>query len=309
MKNIVYAAIDIGSYNCRLTIVEKKNNKFKTLHSYSNGTNLIKNLSFNNEFTTENIKKTLECLKKFSLKLKEFKVNSYRCIATEACRQVINPEFFIDKVKNVTGIKVEVISSYEEARISLNSCKKYIKKINNLGLIFDIGGGSTELTCFDNNEKILNTSSISYGVINLAEKKEVYGNEFVKNQLNSHFQLFRNGEFHDKNYHDLTAIGSCSTVTTLCAVYQNLKFFNLKKIEGYRMSKEQLYNVSDFIQNSSIDKLLKTPCIGSRYQLLLCGVEILKFILKLIPIGEIIVTQKGLKEGIMNQLLSNNEKN
>ena len=68
MKNIVYAAIDIGSYNCRLTIVEKKNNKLKTLHRYSNGTNLIKNLSFNNEFTTENIKKTLECLKRFSLK-------------------------------------------------------------------------------------------------------------------------------------------------------------------------------------------------------------------------------------------------
>ena len=115
MKNLIFAAIDIGSYNCRLTIVKKFKDNFKIIHNFSYGTNLISNLSFNNEFTEKNIEKTLKCLKKFSEKLLKFKVDDYRCIATEACRQVINPDFFIEKVKKETGISVEVISSYEEA--------------------------------------------------------------------------------------------------------------------------------------------------------------------------------------------------
>ncbi len=308
MKNLVFAAIDIGSYNCRLTIVEKKSDQLKTLHSFSCATNLIKNLSFNNEFTIENTKKTVECLKNFSEKLKKFEVDCYRCIATEACRQVINPEFFVDRVKNVSGINVEVISSYEEAKLSLNSCANYIKRMDQRGIIFDIGGGSTEISFFNKNREIINTSSISYGVINLSEKKDVYGRDFVKNHLKSHFQMFRNEEFENLKF-DIKAIGSCSTVTILCAIYQNLNFFNLKKIEGFIMNTEKLSVVSNSVQKSNKENLKKISFIGSRYELLLNGIEILKYILDLIPISEIIVTQRGLKEGIMQDLVSENEKN
>ena len=136
MKNLIFAAIDIGSYNCRLTIVKKLKYNFKVIHNFSYGTNLISNLSFNNEFTEKNIEKTLKCLKKFSEKLLKFKVNNYRCIATEACRQVINPDFFIEKVKT-KALGQEVVRSISPAQM--------VVKIVNDELINLLGSENNEI--------------------------------------------------------------------------------------------------------------------------------------------------------------------
>ena len=133
-------------------------------------TNLIKNLSFSNEFTHENIKKTVNCLTTFSKKMLEYNVIDYRCVATEACRQVINSDFFTSEVKKKTGLTVEVISVNEEARLCFQSCKKYIENTNKQGILFDIGGGSTEISVFDMKKESFRTSSIPLGVINLSEK-------------------------------------------------------------------------------------------------------------------------------------------
>ncbi len=302
MKNSVYAAIDIGSYNCRLTIVKKCSYGFKILHNYSNGTNLIKNLAFNNEFNHKNTKKTLNCLMKFSKKLLDYKVDNYRCIATEACRQVINPNFLIDNVRKKTGLKIEIISSYEEAKLSFNSCTEYINKIGKTGVLFDIGGGSTEFTFFNEKKNLFKTNSISYGVINLSEKIQLFGKKVVSNELKGHFTGIKN-EMKKEFSQDIISIGSCSTITTLCAVFLNLKYFDSKKIESYVLDKSQLLKLIYFINSESTEKLKKIPCIGSRYALLLNGVEILKVILEVIPVEKVIVTQKGLRDGIMKEFM------
>ena len=308
MKNLIFAAIDIGSYNCRLTIVKKIKDDLKIIHNFSYATNLIRNLTFNNEFTDKNIEKTLKCLKKFSEKLLKFKVDHYRCIATEACRQVINPEFFIKKVKKETGISVEVISSHEEAKLSLKSCEKYFTKIKSRGIIFDIGGGSTELTFFDLKKKIFHSKSISYGVINLSEKEDIYGKEFVIKQLNDHFNLFKSNLLKLFDY-EFVSIGSCSTITTLCAIHKKLDFFDLKKIEGHLMNKNQIMASINFINNLELTDLKKMSCVGSRYKLLINGIVILKTILDIFPINKVIASQNGLREGMLRELLLANEKN
>ena len=225
MENSIFAAIDIGSYNCRLTIVEKIKQELKIIHNFSYPTNLIKNLSFNNEFNFKNTLTTLDCLEKMANKLKQFKVQRYRCIATEACRQVINPEFFVKLVKAKTNLDVEIISTFEEAKLSFKSCSTYVKHIKDKGIIFDIGGGSTELTIFCNNLKSFKTRSISYGVINLFEKKELYGMRQVESGLRNHFISIKN-DFLDKSDLKLKSIGSCSTATTLCAIYKSLKYLH-----------------------------------------------------------------------------------
>ncbi len=308
MKNSIFAAIDIGSFNCRLTIVRAVKGSFKIIHNFSHSTNLIKNLSFNNEFNDENTEKTLKCLKEFSKRLKSFNVDFYRCIATEACRQVINPEFFVKKVKDQTGINVEIISTNEEAKLSLKSCDKYLTKMQNRGIIFDIGGGSTELTFFDSKEKIFNSRSISFGVINLSEKIDLFSKELINKQISDHFLFFRN-DLKNEFKHDFFSIGSCSTVTTLCAVHQKLEFFDLKKIEGYEMNKNELLETIKNIEKLNNNELKKISCVGSRFNLLLNGIIILKFILEIFPITKIIVTQMGLREGILKDLSNRDEKN
>ena len=98
----------------------------------------------------KNIEKTLKCLKKFTEKLLKFKVHDYRCIATEACRQVINPEFFIrsndfsninqhfdsKKFNYVTGN--DVINDFN----LFSYAKHFIVKYTDSGKVFQVWGGA-----------------------------------------------------------------------------------------------------------------------------------------------------------------------
>ena len=235
-------------------------------------------------------------------------VKEYKCIATEACRSVINPEFFVEEVKKNTGLKVEIIGSVEEARLSMKSCNIYISKIKKLGLIFDIGGGSTELSCFNTKPNEIITKSISYGVINLDEKCQIFSEKHVKNDLNRHFSNYFQ-HFKIRNDEKFLAIGSCSTVTSLCCVFLNLPFYNPKKIEGYEMYSEDVNTTIKYLENVNDNELQKHPCIGDRYMLLKNGITILKIIMDKFPISKIIVTQKGLRDAITEEIILDYEKN
>ena len=299
-KNKKVAAIDIGSHNCRLLVVEKSDNRKKIIFNHSKPTNLIKNLSFNNEFNSKNISKTLSCLIFFKRKLSELKVSNYRCVATEACRSVINPDFFLNKVKETSGIDVDIISSEEEARLCLKSSLVYLKKIKKYGFLFDIGGGSTEITFFRPNSSYLQTTSISYGVINLEEKIQIYGEDIVTKKITDHFSHFYTK---NKNLSDeFVSIGSCSTMTTLCSVFHNLPFYNPTKIEGFEMSYEEVMNTINYINKLSTSDLKKHPCIKDKYKLLKSGIKILLFIIKSFPLKKIITTHKGLRDAIVDEL-------
>ncbi|MDC2965865.1 hypothetical protein OAY92_01550 [Alphaproteobacteria bacterium] len=299
-KNKKIAAIDIGSHNCRLMVVEKSAGKKKVIFNHSKPTNLIKNLSFNNEFNIENISKTINCLIFFKKKIDEFNILNYRCVATEACRVVINPEFFLTKVKETSGLNVDIISSEEEARLCLKSCKIHLKKIKQYGVLFDIGGGSTEITFFKPDSDHLKTTSISYGVINFEEKVHIYGEDLVRRKIITHFSQFYN---ENKSLSEkFVSIGSCSTMTTLCSVFQNLPFYNPSKIEGFEMSREQVINTINYINKLSLSDLKTHPCIKEKYKLLKSGIEILFFIIKVFPIKKIITTNKGLRDAIIDEL-------
>ena len=281
-------------------IVEKSAKKKKVIFNRSKPTNLIKNLSFNNEFNSENISNTLNCLIFFKKKIDEFKILNYRCVATEACRVVINPEFFLTKVKEASGLNVDIISSEEEARLCLKSCKIHLKKIKQYGVLFDIGGGSTEITFFEPDSDYLKTTSISYGVINFEEKVQIYGEDLVRRKIITHFSQFYN---ENKSLSEkFVSIGSCSTMTTLCSVFQNLPFYNPSKIEGFEMSREQVINTINYINKLSVSDLKTHPCIKEKYKLLKSGIEILFFIIKAFPINKIITTHKGLRDAIIDEL-------
>ena len=296
-----FAAIDIGSFNCRLVVVEKQNNNLKIIHNFSKETNLIKDIAYNNEFTHEKISNTVNCLKEISNKIKSYNVGHYRCIATEACRQVINPDFFLLEVKEKTGLNVEIISSFEEGRLSFKGCFEYHKKFKEDGLIFDIGGGSTEITFFNSNSNQFYTKSISFGVINLSEKKEIFGIDFINKKINNYFNEIKKNINTTKNY---SAIGSCSTITSICAVYLKLKFFNLKKIEGQVLSLSKVLKTCKEIQKLTSKQKLNHPCIGNKYQLLVNGIFILKRLLDEFPVSEILVTNKGLRQGMINDFFN-----
>ena len=299
MINKITAAIDIGSYNCRMIIVNNAA-KIKVLKTISIATNLIKNLSYSNEFTHENIRKTVKCLTMFSKKMLEYNVTNYRCVATEACRQVINSDFFTEEVKNKTGLSVEIISANEEARLCFQSCKKYFQKINNEGILFDIGGGSTEISFFNLTSEKFETSSIPLGVINLSEKINIHGKSKIISQMNRHFKSLNSDLSNEID--PSFSLGSCSTVSTLSAIYQNLTFFDKKKIEGSLLDVCEIMKIIKNLKNLKISEMLEHPCIRKRYPLLLNGIDILEKILENFPIKQILVSQSGLTGGMIENL-------
>jgi len=297
--NKITAAIDIGSYNCRMIIVNNSP-KIKILKKISVATNLIKNLSYSNEFSDENIKKTVKCLTMFSRKMLEYNVMNYRCVATEACRQVINSDFFTEEVKKKTGLNVEIISVNEEAKLCFQSCKKYVGRTNNEGILFDIGGGSTEISFFDVKDKKFETSSIPLGVINLTERINLHGKSNIISQMKRYFQSLKSnlGNQIDPSF----SLGSCSTVSTLSAIYQNLKTFDRNKIEGSFLDVDEIMKIIKNLKKLETCEMLKHPCIRNRYPLLLNGIEILEKILENFPIKKILVSQGGLTEGMIENL-------
>ncbi len=299
-KKNIFAAIDIGSHNCRLLIAEKNDNFIKIIYNRSTVTNLIKNLSYNNEFTEENISKTLQCLRLFRKKIDQFNISNYRCVATEACRSVSNPEFLVNRAEVDINLKIDVISSDEEARLCLISCKKYLNDINE-GFLFDIGGGSTETTFFKTKSLDYYTKSISYGVINFPEKIEIFGNNYIKKKLQNHLRDFFNS-FNSLNLNILTAIGSCSTVTTLCSIFQELPFYDSKKVEGFEMNYESVMKTIKKVENMSHNELRNHPCVKEKYKLFINGIKIMSEIIQIIPFKKLIVTQKGLRDAIIAEL-------
>ena len=299
MINKISAAIDIGSYNCRMIIVNNSP-KIKILKRISVATNLIKNLSYSNEFSDENIKKTVKCLTMFSRKMLEYNVTNYRCVATEACRQVINSDFFTKEVKKKTGLNVEIISVNEEAKLCFQSCKKYVERTNNEGILFDIGGGSTEISFFDVKDEKFETSSIPLGVINLTERINLHGKSNIISQMKRYFQSLKSNLTNqiDPSF----SLGSCSTVSTLSAIYQNLKTFDRNKIEGSLLDVDEIMKIIKNLKKLETCEMLKHPCIRNRYPLLLNGIEILEKILENFPIKKILVSQGGLTEGMIENL-------
>ena len=299
MINKITAAIDIGSYNCRMIIVNNSP-KIKVLKKISVATNLIKNLSYSNEFTHNNIKKTLKCLTMFSRKMLEYNVINYRCVATEACRQVINSDFFTREVKKKTGLCVEIISVNEEAQLCFQSCRKYVERTNNEGILFDIGGGSTEISFFDVKGEKFETSSIPLGVVNLTERISLHGKSNILSQMKRYFQSLKSNLSNqiDPSF----SLGSCSTVSTLSAISQNLKTFDRNKIEGSLLDVDEIMKIIKNLRKLEISEMLKHPCIRNRYPLLLNGIEILEKILENFPIKKILVSQGGLTEGMIENL-------
>ena len=192
-----FASIDLGSNNCRLSIVDIENETKRDILRFSKVLNLAKNLTYSNEFTEETISSVIKIFKIFAKKMKECDVSNYRCVATHACREAINASMLIERIYKNTGIKVEIISTEEEARLCLKSNMFLRKKHTDFDLILDIGGGSTELVLMKNLTNNYNIEdfefiSLPLGVINLSERIEVFGLDHVNSLLLKTISNFKN---------------------------------------------------------------------------------------------------------------------
>ncbi|MDW8443258.1 MAG: hypothetical protein RML45_02265 [Acetobacteraceae bacterium] len=141
----LYAALDLGTNNCRLMIAAPAGRGFRVVDSFSRMVRLGEGLAASGRLCEAAMERTLEALAVCAEKVARHRVRRLRAIATEACRKAENGPRFLERVRAETGIGFEVIGPREEAELAVESCASLLAGPEPRALLFDIGGGSTEL--------------------------------------------------------------------------------------------------------------------------------------------------------------------
>lgn len=313
----VYSAIDLGTNNCRLLIARPNRNGFRVVDAFSRIVRLGEGVAHNNRLSDEAMDRTIEALKVCAEKIARRNVTCMRHVATEACRVAENSEEFVARVKEETGINLDVITAGEEARLAVMGCQSLIAPGNKNALVFDIGGGSTELIWVrvkpGQASEIRGWMSIPWGVVNLSEKYGQIGEavEAAKYQdmvrrVKDHLQSFEDAHLISEvvNQRRTQFLGTSGTVTTLASLHLDLPKYVRDKVDGAWMKTQDIKELSQRVAGMSFLERAAQPCIGhERADLVVAGCAILEAILGMWQVPSLRVADRGIREGILRSLM------
>ncbi len=317
-----YAAIDLGTNSCRLVIATPTPSSFHVVETFSKITRLGEGIIKDNELSRTAIKRTVTALKVCRGIINEYNpIIRSRFVATAACRRAKNCQAFLELVKKETGLNLEIISSKEESRLAVVGCVPLLNRHIKRMLVFDIGGGSTEISLAritDSNKTFIEGFvSLPYGVVTIAEAfpKQDMTNlayntiiERTQNILKEFDEKFSISEG-IKNQ-EIQVIGTSGTVTVLGAVHLGLPRYNRSAVDGISISGPDIEKVITKIKNIGDEGRRKHPCIGPlKSDLTIAGCAIIESLLTYWPISEITVADRGIREGILLDMMHHDRHN
>ncbi|MEO1795045.1 MAG: Ppx/GppA family phosphatase, partial [Pseudomonadota bacterium] len=145
----IYAALDLGTNNCRLLIAKPSRRGFVVVDSFSRIIRLGEGLSQTGALSPAAMSRTIDALRVCANKMRRMEVARARLVATQACRLATNGAEFLERVKREVGLELEILSREAEARLAVAGCGSLIDPDADHTLVFDIGGGSSELAWID----------------------------------------------------------------------------------------------------------------------------------------------------------------
>lgn len=309
-----YAALDLGTNNCRMLIARPDGDQFFIVDAFSRIVRLGEGLGASGRLSDAAMDRTVAALAVCADKLVRRNVHLARSVATEACRRAANGPEFVDRVYRETGIKLDVIAAEEEARLAVIGCHRLLEEGDGPALVFDIGGGSTELVIVDtggDEPRTLDWLSVPWGVVSLAESEGADPNcldqrlaayERMRGRVLESFAAFAARQKFDTS--NLRLLGTSGTVTTLASVHLGLPSYDRKMIDGLVVPSESMRGISAKLSRSSLAERAKLACIGQeRADLVVAGCAILEAILDIWPAPRVGVADRGIREGILRQLM------
>lgn len=311
----VFAAIDLGTTNCRLLIASPTPHSFTVKETFSRITRLGEGLVTSGALSERAIKRTIYALKLCAKKMEKYHIAGTRFVTTEACRRASNGAEFVKRVKEEVGLDLEVISFEEECRLGVAGCVPLINRDIKHALVFDIGGGSTEISWAridEHNKAQLEAAlSLPLGVITVSEGFTGKGlssaaYRAVVDKVVGYLKPFEE-EFGILNVierGDVQMIAMSGTVTTIGAFHLNLPAYNRSAVDGLALSYEDLAKAKRKLEKLPYAEKEAHPCIGpQRADLSLPGCAILQGICEMWPIGEVTIADRGLREGVLLDLI------
>ena len=314
----VFAAIDLGTNNCRLMLGRARGEGFAIVDSFSRIVRLGEGLARNGRLLDTAIDRTMQALEICAGKIERWGVTDQRHIATEACRRAANCEEFVARVAERTGLALEIIPPREEARLALAGCVPLIDRRKPRAILIDIGGGSTEVSWIGTDEggaRLIDFISLPCGVVTLGEQiaEDYVGGrlplsryEAIAAQVMEKLAEFdaRHGIAQAIARREVQMIGTSGTVTTVAAINLGLRRYNRSQVDGTPITRGAINMVCRSLLAEDLRGLAANGCIGpERADLVLAGCAILEGISKRWPVDPITVADRGLREGVLLDLI------
>jgi exopolyphosphatase/guanosine-5'-triphosphate,3'-diphosphate pyrophosphatase len=310
-----YGAIDLGTNNCRLLIARPSDGGFTVIDAFSRIVRLGEGLSRTGELSNEAMDRAVAALAICAEKLRRRNVSLSRSVATEACRRAINGGEFAARVRDQTGIVLDIIDPAEEARLAVLGCHKLLEPGDGPALIFDIGGGSTELVLIDQDQgspQIRAWWSAPWGVVSLTEsegKEALEGPDRLlayKRMRERARRAFANfASMLPEKREGIRLLGTSGTVTTLASVHLALPSYDRRAVDGLHVPIEAMQKISTMIAAMDYGERSGLPCIGAeRADLVVAGCAILEAIMEIWPAKNLGVADRGIREGILRALMA-----
>ncbi len=306
-----YAALDLGTNNCRLLIARPDGDGFVIVDAFSRIVRLGEGLAASGRLSEAAIERALAALSVCADKLVRRGVHLSRAVATEACRRAANGRDFVERVYRETGIVLDVIDAGEEARLAVAGCHVLLEPGEGPALVFDIGGGSTELVRLDNGPggqgepRIVDWLSIPWGVVSLAESEAADAPPLDAYARMRACVAEALAGFPRPEHAELRLLGTSGTVTTLASVWLGLSSYERRAVDGLHVPVEGMRAISQRLAAMTIAERSRVPCIGNeRADLVVAGCAILETILDLWPAPRVGVADRGIREGILRALMA-----
>ncbi len=315
-----YAALDLGTNNCRLLVaVPTRSGQFRVVDAFSRIVRLGEGLTASGRLGDAAMNRAVEALKICAEKLAARDIRRSRLIATEACRSAANGAEFLERVKRETGLQLEIINRETEARLAVSGCGSLVERQTKAVVLFDIGGGSSEIALVDvSGERrarlarhIVAWTSLPVGVVSLAER---FGGRTVTPEI-FHAMVADVSSMLEKfgdrdrlgalvNGPEFHLLGTSGTVTTLAGIHLGLERYDRRRVDGLWMDSAQVDAMVARLVSWDFAQRVANPCIGAdRADLVLAGCAILEAIRLVWPAQRLRVADRGLREGILSDLM------
>ena len=310
----VYAALDLGTNNCRLLIACPAGDGFRMVDSFSRIIRLGEGISATGAISDAAMDRAISALSICSDKIRYRRARRLRLIATEACRAAGNADHFRERVAAETGIRLEVIDRETEATLAVIGCSPLLDPKARGAILFDIGGGSTELVRIERNPQAPDAApeikgwvSIPLGVVSIAENfggRDVTAHSYARmvEEVSQHVAPF--AADHGRDLRDMHMLGTSGTVTTLAGVHLNLARYDRRRIDGVWMSDADISATVARLLDMSYQERAANNCISvERADLVLAGCAILDAIRNAFPMPRLRVADRGLREGMLVEMM------
>ncbi len=312
-REATYAALDLGTNNCRLLVARPSEGGFRVIDSFSRIVRLGEGVSRTGRLSDAAIGRAVDALRVCRDKMRTRGTTRARLIATEACRAATNADEFRARVDEELGIRLEIIDRETEALLAATGCTPLMDRECSGAILFDIGGGSSEIVRLDRLldsdglPQIRGWASLPVGVVTLAERhggthvtRESY--DAMIEEVSNHLAEFAGR--HGNDLGDVHLLGTSGTVTTIAGIHLELPRYDRRRVDGAWMSDDEITHTVERLLAMPYDDRVSNGCIGAeRADLVLAGCAILDAIRKAFPCRRLRVADRGLREGMLMQMM------